>query len=203
MILDELATFFSTRLPISVSSLTRVSTTVTATTAQEHGYATGETRTIAGATQTDYNGAVVVTVTGLRTFTYTIATTPATPATGTITASRKIYTGIRPATPDNVVWLMEYGGLPDEPTLGTGGTATRLEFPRLQFGARGIPHDYTTPRNVAELGRIAAMTVVNTTLSGVLFQELSVVTPPFFLQRDENNRVEIVMNLQAMKDPSA
>jgi hypothetical protein len=42
--------------------------------------------TIAGATQTEYNGTFTITVTGASTFTYPVAGTPATPATGTITA---------------------------------------------------------------------------------------------------------------------
>ena len=42
---------------------------------------------ISGATQTDYNGAFTVTVTSPITFTYTVANSPATPATGTILIS--------------------------------------------------------------------------------------------------------------------
>jgi phage tail sheath protein FI len=42
---------------------------------------------IAGANQAEYNGIVTITVTGASTFTYPVTGTPATPATGTITAS--------------------------------------------------------------------------------------------------------------------
>ena len=70
----------------AVTSVTRSGSTVTVTTTEDHGYATGQTVTIAGATQTKYNGTWEITVTGADTFTYTITTTPATPATGTITA---------------------------------------------------------------------------------------------------------------------
>lgn len=69
----------------SVSSITRSSTTATVTTAIDHGYATGDSVVIAGAAQTDYNGVYVITVTGDTTFTYTVANSPVTPATGTIT----------------------------------------------------------------------------------------------------------------------
>lgn len=72
---------------ISVSSITRSSTTATVTTAVSHGLATGQKATIAGATQTDYNGSYIITVTGATTFTYTVANSPATPATGTITST--------------------------------------------------------------------------------------------------------------------
>lgn len=72
---------------IRVSSLTRVTTTATATTATNHGFTTGEYVTVAGALPAGYCGRVAVTVTGLATFTYTVADTLTTPATGTITAT--------------------------------------------------------------------------------------------------------------------
>ena len=69
----------------SISTLTRSGTTATATTAAAHGYITGATVVIAGAAETDYNGNYAITVTGTTTFTYTVANSPTTPATGTIT----------------------------------------------------------------------------------------------------------------------
>ena len=71
----------------NISSLTRVGSVVTAVTAGNHNLATGQAVTIAGADQTDYNGSKVITVLDETSFTYSIATTPATPATGTITAA--------------------------------------------------------------------------------------------------------------------
>lgn len=71
----------------SVASLTRTSGTATLTTSTPHGFVTGQKVVISGATQTDYNGAFTVTVTGPTTFTYTVANSPTTPATGTILIS--------------------------------------------------------------------------------------------------------------------
>jgi len=71
----------------SISTLTRSGSTVTATTANDHNLASGITVTIAGVNETDYNGDFVIVVSDSTTFTYTISTTPSTPATGTITAS--------------------------------------------------------------------------------------------------------------------
>jgi len=83
--LSELLTILSpTPVVQSISSLTRVGTTVTATTASAHGYVTGDFVTVSGAVETAYNGEVQVTVTGPTTFTYAVAGSPATPATGTI-----------------------------------------------------------------------------------------------------------------------
>ena len=75
---------------LSVSSLTRSGTTVTATLASSYALATGLSLTIAGAVETAYNGAQTITVVDDDTFTYEITGTPSSPATGTITAS---YTG--------------------------------------------------------------------------------------------------------------
>jgi hypothetical protein len=73
---------------ISVSSITRTSGTATATSAAPHGYTTGDTVLITGANQAEYNGEHQITVTGASTFTYAVTGSPATPATGTITAAR-------------------------------------------------------------------------------------------------------------------
>jgi hypothetical protein len=71
----------------TVSSLTRSGSTATLTTSTPHGFTTGQKVVISGAAQTDYNGAFTVTVTGPTTFTFTVAGSPVTPATGTIRVS--------------------------------------------------------------------------------------------------------------------
>lgn len=74
--------------PISVSSLTRSGSTATANTAVAHGRSTGDQVYISGATQPEYNGVQQITVTGSASFTFSVTGTPATPATGTITAAQ-------------------------------------------------------------------------------------------------------------------
>jgi hypothetical protein len=73
----------STPVLLGVGELTSASTTATVT-HTAHGFATGDSITIFGATQTEYNGTFVITVTGLNTFTYPFAGSATTPATGTI-----------------------------------------------------------------------------------------------------------------------
>ncbi len=77
---------------ISITNLTRSGTTVTATTTSNHELASNQSVTIAGAVETEYNGTQTVTVTAADVFTYEIATTPSTPATGTITADADLAT---------------------------------------------------------------------------------------------------------------
>lgn len=72
---------------VSISTLTRIGTTATATTASNHNLASLMSVAIGGANETDYNGTVVITVTGLNTFTYEVTGSPASPATGTITVT--------------------------------------------------------------------------------------------------------------------
>ncbi|MDC9834333.1 hypothetical protein [Rhizobium binxianense] len=68
-------------------TLTSVGTVVTATVAAgTTGLRSGQTVSIAGATQTEYNGNVVITVTGANSFTYNFAGSGTSPATGTIRA---------------------------------------------------------------------------------------------------------------------
>lgn len=70
----------------SISNLTAVGTTITATTASNHNLATGMTVDVSGADQAEYNiNDIVIAVTGLNEFQYTVPVAPGTsPATGTI-----------------------------------------------------------------------------------------------------------------------
>jgi hypothetical protein len=64
--------------PIGITSITRVTTTATVTTANAHGLKTGDIVTIYGATDSLYNAVnATITVTGQTTFTYTMGGTPA------------------------------------------------------------------------------------------------------------------------------
>lgn len=69
------------------ATITSSSTTATVTSAG-HGFVTGQSIVISGATQTEYNGTYTITVTSANAFTYTFAGSATTPATGTIVATR-------------------------------------------------------------------------------------------------------------------
>lgn len=68
----------------AVQTLERSGSTVTATMADDHQLASGIEITVIGADQAGYNGTFTATVIARDKFTYTIATTPTTPATGVI-----------------------------------------------------------------------------------------------------------------------
>lgn len=63
-----------------ISTITRVTTTATLTTSTNHGLSTGTFVTVSGAIPTAFNGTYSITVTGVNTFTYVMATTPASDA---------------------------------------------------------------------------------------------------------------------------
>lgn len=65
----------------TISTITRVSTTATLTTAADHGLSTGAFVTVSGAVPSAFNGTYEITVTGVNTFTYVMASTPASDAT--------------------------------------------------------------------------------------------------------------------------
>lgn len=119
------------------------------------------------------------------------------------TAGTNLFYGILPDTPDALVTLFEYGGFPNEPDLGTGGTTTRFEYPRIQMLCRGVKDDYDGPRLKAQQVVAALTAVVNTTLSGIYYISVIPLQAPFFLRRDENFRVEFACNFQVSKGNSA
>jgi len=91
----------------SVSSISRVLSTVTVTTTLDHGLVADNFVTIGGAVQTEYNASHrVYTTPSSTSFTFIIATLPTTPATGTITA-----------TAQNLVY--RFYSVPTPPTLLT------------------------------------------------------------------------------------
>ncbi len=71
----------------TISSITYSGTTATVTTASAHGYFTGDQVQIAGASPAQYDGVFNVSVLGANTFTYTMASSPGSNASGTMTAT--------------------------------------------------------------------------------------------------------------------
>ena len=66
---------------VSISTITRVSTLATLTTASAHGLSTGKQVSITGCTPAAYNGVFTITVLNSTSFTYTMASVPASNAT--------------------------------------------------------------------------------------------------------------------------
>ena len=85
-------------LPVAESvTITRSGSTATVT-HTAHGIPDGKKVAIRGANQDEYNGVFAITVTGANSYTYTVSGTPATPATGTITATGVVLEGLSNAS---------------------------------------------------------------------------------------------------------
>lgn len=85
----------------SVTSLTQTAGTATAT-VTTHGYSTGDTISIYGATPAGFNGDFVITNTGTNTFTFAVTSTLTSPATGTITSGKAV-----PYTVTDANWISQ------------------------------------------------------------------------------------------------
>lgn len=105
---------------VAVSSLTSASSLATVTTGAAHGFVTGDSITISGATQTDYNGTFSIANVSSNSFTYAVLATPApkSPATGTITAKKSGFSG-RTAL---INWVRGEDNFGDELSPGSGYT---------------------------------------------------------------------------------
>jgi len=115
------------------------------------------------------------------------------------TVGTDVFKGIMPPTPDVCAAVYEYGGLPPDYALGTAGISQ--EYPRVQIVVRGAAQDYDGPRDRAETAYQAIAAVANTTVNSVRYQYINPLQAPFFLKRDENDRVYIAFNVEAGKDP--
>lgn len=123
----------------TISTITKGGTgdlTATLTTASAHGLITGNQVTVSGATESNYNGTYIITVTGATTFTYTMATAPTADATVVGTYNILGITGVDSSTFINVnlfknrlyftqkdtmkIWYL--------PVDSVGGAASAIDF---------------------------------------------------------------------------
>lgn len=120
------------------------------------------------------------------------------------TVNTNIFYNAIPATPDVMISVMEYGGSPDEPNLGTGGGATRLEYPRFQIVTRGIRDDSDTPALKIIQIRATLVAVLNQSLvgGGPRYVGIDCLGPPEVLDVDDDFRVLWRCNFASMKIPS-
>lgn len=104
---------YASSVRITIVSLTSSGAVATATTQVAHGLVTSDEVQIEGAQQSEYNGTTVVTVTGANSFTFPIVGTPATPATGSMTARLLLEPVYRDGdNPDYIdVLIPDYGNM--------------------------------------------------------------------------------------------
>ena len=120
----------------TISTITHVGAVATVTTAVAHGLITGNRIVLSGASPSAYNGTYVITVTGTTTFTYTMASTPATNATVVGSYTVLGITGVDSSTFINVNLFKNRLYFTQKDTLkcwylpvdSVGGAASPLDF---------------------------------------------------------------------------
>lgn len=109
--------------------------------------------------------------------------------------ANNLFIGRLPDEPDDAIAIFEYIG---DPILRTH--TSFYENPRVQFLVRSLTYEAARFRIKSLFLLIEA--VINTTLSGVIYQRIAPIQSPFFLQRDMNDRVIFAFNAQVMKEYS-
>lgn len=110
---------------------------------------------------------------------------------GVGTPGTDIFLGLMPNQPDNCIALFEYAGSP--PDLHWNG-----EYPGLQVRVRN--KSYAAAR--AKIGEVAKKLhgLHEQTLSGTRYLLIKAHGAPEVLKRDNNNRVEMFVNFEIIKE---
>jgi hypothetical protein len=129
--------------PAAVSQLSFAGSTATAI-HSTHGFTSGDLVSIAGASESEYNGEYEITVSDADTYTYTISGSPATPITTTITADLGVELKAKySVVKDNRVWLFNINT--DGTTLPHAILASKFEDPEnFDTAVRGTAQDATS-----------------------------------------------------------
>ncbi len=113
----------------------------------------------------------------------------ATKSVGTV--GTDIFLGQMPDQPDNCIALFEYAGSP--PDLHWNG-----EYPGLQVRVRN--KSYAAARTKIGEAMIALHGLHEQTLSGTRYLLIKARGSPEVLKRDNNNRVELFVNFEIIKE---
>ena len=107
------------------------------------------------------------------------------------TVGTDIFLGLMPDQPDNCIALFEYAGSP--PDLHWNG-----EYPGLQVRVRN--KSYVAARTKIEEAMTALHGLHEQTLSGTRYLLIKARGSPEVLKRDNNNRVELFVNFEIIKE---
>ena len=118
-----------------------------------------------------------------------IGTYLATKSIGTV--GTDIFLGLMPDEPDNCIALFEYAGSP--PDLHWNG-----EYPGLQVRVRN--KSYAAARTKIGEAMTALHGLHEQTLSGTRYLLIKARGSPEVLKRDNNNRVELFVNFEIIKE---
>lgn len=99
---------------------------------------------------------------------------------------------------DQRVTLYEYTGI--RPDHGFGFPGLQFEYPGLQVVVRGAATDYAGPRAIIQAIFLDLPKLQATTVGGTVFKFVRPQQSPFFLKRDEKQRVWFAANFIVWKN---
>jgi hypothetical protein len=120
----------------------------------------------------------------------------ATIATQDLTIGVNLFLGRLPDTPDTCVSLYQASG--GAPVDQFGSAAPQITQPSVQVRARAA--DYSTAEALANDVWGVLVLVANATLTSTRYLRLEAKQTPFPLERDTQDRVVFVFNLEAIKE---
>lgn len=107
----------------------------------------------------------------------------------------RTFKGFTPGTaPEGIVLELTEDSGTYQPTFIAG---TAVEQPLIEIGIRGLPADYTTPRNMAIKLRQLLSKVQDYTLEDITVLAFEAVDGIFYLGRDEQKRVMFTLRFKA------
>ena len=112
------------------------------------------------------------------------------------TVGTDIFKGIVPSTPDEITSVMETGGAPPVHAMSAGPGTALLTRPHVQVLTRAARADSAAKR-AREAGRL--LDALQRSVNGVRYHAVFALQDPFFLRRDEANRVEFAQNFEVVR----
>ena len=112
------------------------------------------------------------------------------------TVGTDIFKGVVPSTPADLVALFETGGGPNVHAMSAGPGTALLERPHLQLLARATRED-SAKKTAQDCVRL--LDALQRSVNGVRYHSVYALQAPFFLRRDEANRVEMAVNFEIVR----
>lgn len=113
------------------------------------------------------------------------------------TRGTDLFAGWMPESPDACIAVYEYAGREPERTFTATPTVRR---PRVQAVIRAAKEAYAAAESKARSVWSALESVVGVTINGKLYHSVMALQDPFFLRRDEKERIYFVCNFEVTRE---
>ena len=117
---------------------------------------------------------------------------------GVANTGTTLFKGTMPSTPDELMALYQTGGPSPVHAMAAGPGSAVVERPHVQIVARALRADSAS--FLAQKAYHALDALGDVTLNGIRYLSVYALHTPFFLRRDESNRVEYVCNYEIVRE---